>query len=338
LFHKTNLQSTQMREIQLSLGQLPDVTLIHVKGHQDLHTANRRLPLLAQRNVDADDKAGEYQRSYGKAHLFVLMSPNAGAFVTTPDRTITAKLLPKLRNHAINPPLWHCIQERYHWTHQTMGAINWKAHGKALSTMISRPIHLTKLVHEGLPTFQQLNKYKGSGPEWKCPACQTAKESRDHIIRCPHGERRRWRTRFMERMDDFHEKEHTSPALRIVWQEAMQSWFADDTSDTQLSPALFPEEVRQVISHQNAIGWRQTFNGRFANAWSDTQDGYLATRPTPANTNKQHRQRNGLRWQHRFILEIWKHWMVVWKLRNERVHGNNKKLSWRHAAVARKRN
>ena len=63
-----------MREIQLSLGQLPDMTLIHVKGHQDLHTANRRLPLLAQLNVDADDKAGEYQRSYGKAHLFVLMS------------------------------------------------------------------------------------------------------------------------------------------------------------------------------------------------------------------------------------------------------------------------
>ena len=44
-----------------------------------------------------------------------------------------------------------------------------------------------------------------------------------------------------------------------------------------------------------------------------------------ANTNKQHRKRNGLRWQHKFILEIWKHWMVVWKLQNERVHGNNQK-------------
>ena len=57
-------------EIQNTLRQIQGVKLKHIKGHQDKTGAYRSLSILAQLNVDADDKAREYRREHGKAHLF----------------------------------------------------------------------------------------------------------------------------------------------------------------------------------------------------------------------------------------------------------------------------
>jgi hypothetical protein len=229
--------------IQQSLRLLPAVKLKYVKGHQDSHRAYHRLPLLAQLNVDADDKAREYQQQHGKAHPFVLMSPYAGAFATTPEGTITAKVVQELRNYATGPPLRCHIQQSNHWTDQIMESINWSAHGKALSGMIENRVHLTKLVHEILPTYHRLNKFTEQGAR-KCPACHNADETRDHILRCFSMERDQWRRNFMRAIDRFHEKEDTSPLLRSVWKEAMELWFGQETQDdVEVAPFLFPAEV-----------------------------------------------------------------------------------------------
>ena len=160
-----------LREIQALLQILPEVTLKYVKGHQDAHQVYTSLTLLAQLNVDADDKATAYQQQYGKAHPFVLMSPHAGAFVTIPEGSITAKVVKELRGYATGPPLRLYIQQRNHWTDRIMTTINWNAHGKAFNGMIASRVHLTKLVHENLPTFQRLNKFTNG--ERKCPALAT---------------------------------------------------------------------------------------------------------------------------------------------------------------------
>jgi hypothetical protein len=321
-----------LMEIQVSLRLLPEVELTYVKGHQDASRAYSRLSLLAQLNVDADDKAKEFQEQHGKAHPFVLMSPHAGAFVTIPQGTITAKVVTEVRNYATGPPLKLHIQERNHWTDQIMRAINWRAHGGALNGMIAKRVHFTKMVHECLPTFQRLNKFTNGAR--KCPACSVADETRDHILRCPQAERHRWRTSFMSKIEEFHERENTSPFLRHVWREAMEVWFAEESLDIQLSPILFPSDVRQVIIQQNKIGWRQVFNGRFAMAWASVQADFTArqVQRSTANTKNQQRKK-GKQWQKKFITEIWKQWFILWKQRNELVHGTTQ--STRQDAIRR---
>ena len=150
------------------------------------------------------------------------MSPHAGAFVTTSEGTIsTAKVVQELRSYATGPRLRLYIQERNEWLDQIMRTINWKAHGKALNERIVRRVHFTKLVHESLPTFHRLNKLtKG---EQKCPACHNAKETRDHILRCPHVDRGRWQATFMtNKIDEFLNQDDTFPLLQHVWREAME--------------------------------------------------------------------------------------------------------------------
>ena len=311
-----------LREIQASLRLLPEVILKYVKGHQDTRQAYMQLSLLAQLNVDADDQAKEYQQQHGKAHPFVLMSPHAGAFVTTPEGTITAKVVQELRSYSTGPPLRLHIQERNQWTDQIMRTINWRAHGKALNERIVRRVHFTKLVHENLPTFSRMNKLTNG--ERKCPACHNAEETRDHILRCSHVDRGRWRATFMTKIDEFLDQEDTSPLLQHVWREAMELWFAEPTDDIYLPPFLFPLEVRQVILHQNAIGWRQIFNGRFATAWASVQDDFLARRePNTSTDTRPTKKTKGKQWQKKFIAALWKEWTILWMTRNTMVHGKN---------------
>jgi hypothetical protein len=169
----------------------------------------------------------------------------------------------------------------------------------------------------------------------KCPSCSVAVETRDHIIRCPQAERRRWRISFMAKIDEFHERENTSPLLRQLWREAMELWFAEEVGNIHLSPILFPVEVRHVITQQNAIGWRQVFTGRFANGWVSVHEDFLerqVSRSSSENTTAR-KKRKGKQWQTHFLQEIWKQWSILWKGRNELVHGTTQ--STRQAALRR---
>jgi hypothetical protein len=145
-----------------------------------------------------------------------------------------------------------------------------------------------------------------------------------------HTERSSWRDEFREKIEEFYKKENSSPLLQHLWRKAMTLWLTAETPDIQLPINLFSVEVAHVITQQNAIGWRQVFNGRFAITWSSVQEDYLGTRATNVGTSK-HRKQTGQQWQHRLILEIWKQWIELWKLRNARLHGNN--LMTQRAAI-----
>ena len=314
-----------LNEIQITLRQLQNVKLKHVKGHQDATRDYQTLPIMAQLNINADEKAREYQREYGKAHPFVLMSPNAGAHVLFPGGTLTAKYIPEMRYQSTGPPLRQYIQTKYNWSEETMNKINWEAHAKALEAQINRRVHLTKLVHDCLPTYHRLNRYD-TGIR-KCPGCQQADETRDHILRCSYPKYQAWREQFKKAMQDFHDKNRTSPLLITVWNETLEDWFSATSEEVEVSPILFPRAVRQVILQQNRIGWRQIFNGRFAKEWAQVQDVYYSVQRESASegghTSRRKRKETGLQWQQKFIQEIWKQWMHLWKSRNELVHGSN---------------
>ena len=76
-------------------------------------------------------------------------------------------------------------------------------------------------------------------------------------------------------------------------------------------------DIRRVGAQQDAIGWRQLFNGRFSEEWSRLQDDYYATSAT-----RQHDKRlTGAKWQATIIGVIWEHWDVLWEQQNQAVHG-----------------
>ena len=300
-------------EIQEALRELPGVDLIYVKGHQDARTRYDRLPLMAQLNVDADRLASTYHQLHGACRPFVLKALSTGAFLQTDDGTVTSNISSELRTRSTKPGLEAYIRSKNNWEYGTFEQVNWSTHGKAVKAYRHRRVHLTKYLHDALPTFHRANLLDGGTR--KCAACGSCDETTDHILRCTAHSREEWRTSWWSTVESFHDTHATHPLLRYVFKEAVTQWFQVEAPDV-VSPILFPQEVRTLIQTQNAIGWRQIFRGRFSKEWQRLQNLYYMQ-----HKNKSAFKRTGVLWQKQFITTIWELWFQLWNLRNGEVHG-----------------
>lgn len=164
--------------------------------------------------------------------------------------------------------------------------VHWKAHGKAIKVHHTRRVHLSKLIHDCLPTHELLNKFD-SGKR-TCSLCQHHCEDRDHIIRCPHSSRETWRLSFMQSLNTFHSTIHTSPILQHVLNKALAQWL-DPQQPDEINPVLFHTNVGKLIRQQNLIGWRQIFNGCFSVEWARIQEARLLPKSPQPHEISPHR-------------------------------------------------
>jgi hypothetical protein len=306
-------------EIQHAMKRLPEVQLQFTRGHQDRHTRFARLPLISQLNVEADDMAAIYQNEYGCDRPIVLMSPRTRAHLVSKEGTITANYPGALRVAYSGPQLQRYIQQRNKWSDATM-AIFWTSHGTALQNHFPLRLHFSKLVHDILPTTAHVNKMdKGKR---QCPTCSHTLENRDHIIRCPHPTRNKWRHALLTALHESCLTLFTYNPLRELLEDSTRVWMYDDAPVGQafiVNEFRYPIEMRLLIRQQNNIGWCQLFHGRFSTEWSRLQgDYYYRTRDDRPGQNYKF---TGDGWQVSIITFLWKQWRVLWKQRNQDVHG-----------------
>lgn len=105
--------------------------------------------------------------------------------------------------------------------------------------------------------------------------------------------------------------------------DGIQGWLESATPDQfQLPDAVYDDRYHRLIAHQNQIGWKQIFLGRFAWGWSDAQEAHYVTQPNIDPKRKF--KRTGASWQTAIIGSIWDHWYLLWTTRNQDVHGMDK--------------
>jgi hypothetical protein len=166
----------------ISLSSQPSNTS---KDTQDHDTPYDNLPLLAQLNVDADTAAGHFQSQHSCHRPHVPLLPHAGAQLQIDDATITYKHKSFIRNAAYGPPLLNYIQQCNQWNptimQYIMQYIDQDAHGLAIRRLFHLRVHLTKLIHNILPTNDNVSRWKSNRTK-KCPSCPPSKEDRDHVL------------------------------------------------------------------------------------------------------------------------------------------------------------
>ena len=312
-------------EIQHALLRLLNLTLQYIQGHQDAKKPYQELPLLAQINCDADAAAGEYQDQHGCVRPIIPMTPRSRALIHLPSGSITGKFSSKLRLAYSGPPLLAYMKTKHGWSDSTTKAVNWEAHGAGLGKHIKRNTHYTKLVHDILPTNSWLNKMDNG--KRICPCCAEIQEDRDHILRCPTPGRDQWRQAFLTTIADYCTQQYTFPPMQILLLDTLRQWlYSADVDKFEPTMTNHPHYLNVLIATQTRIGWRQLFNGRFSDHWSALQDDYYFRERQTIPTKKK----SGLIWQTGLITLLWEQWYIVWKIRNEDVHG--KDMSSRAAA------
>jgi len=301
-----------INEINLTLRDLQFPIFVEwIKGHQDNKKPYRDLCLLAQLNVDADKAAGQFQDQYGEHRPVVHRFSNTTAHLLMMNETVTHAYKSRLRDGASEKPLRDYIQQRNVWSDQTMSCIDWKAHGRALNRNSEKRCNTVKLIHDILPTNASIAKYHPGDREKKCPCCDVHSEDRDHIIRCPS--RHTWRTKFLINIRKTCDRQDSKPNLQQLLLDGLSAWM----TNVSLRADAYPNQYQKLIRQQNAIGWRQLFNGRMSSEWTRLQEDYLFSKGLLGKT------RSGTLWTTAIISAIWKEWDVLWKTRNDDVHGRD---------------
>ena len=158
------------------------------------------------------------------------------------------------------------------------------------------------------------------GHDGESCADHSARISFSHVLRCEHGNRLAWRNRFTTRLRDFFIQSNTSPMLSVLMLDGIRQWFSSSEKEIALNPDDYHASVRQIILHQNRIGWSQLFMGRFSVTWAQQQRQYQL-RQRGATDKEPHTSA----WQVNLILVVWEQWHMLWKQRNGEVHGHDER-------------
>ena len=294
------------------LGQFPiDPTFQHVAGHQDDDQPLHKLSLLATLNVEADEHAGKYRQEYGTYRPLIPLSPTRPIALDIDGKTVHRKYKQTIRDAERGPDLAQTMQLRYEWPVEVFATIDWEVHRQAVQQQISRKIHYVKLCHEMLPIGKLVHRYKDHNADY-CPLCRTPREVHQHVLRCLHPDRVKWRATLLESLRKKCYALRTDPILRDILLIGLTAWLAQ----TPFPHAQFPASYQRLLHEQQQIGWSHIFQGRMTLQWAYTQQDHLNGLPPIKGHDGHH-------WTRSIIGEIFKHWNDLWDSRNGDRHGKD---------------
>ena len=277
-----------------------------VKGHQDNNKNKEDLPLEAQLNIEADELAGEYQEEYGKYRPLVHMLPSCPATLSIQGISVTSNYRKQLIKAYVEPQYIGYLIRRFEWNEEIVNIISWKSLSLAVQR-IQRDVLLTKVCNDLLPTAVTLHKMQYQNND-TCVMCNQ-RETRDHIMLCRSPSRIKWKRKLIGSMRKRLEYLETEFEIGEAMCRAVAEWLETGTVDE----TKYPPRYTQAITTQNMIGWRHLFGGKLSQEW-------LILQEESKRKTKGHK-RSSFVWGASIIEVILSHFIELWELRNEEVHG-----------------
>jgi hypothetical protein len=299
-------------EIASSLRTMLTIpTLKHVLGHQDSHAAFHDLSLEAQLNVEADEEAGFFQSNYPAQRPKISRLPSNNVQFQIAGKTICAKLKQSIREAASVSNYLLYAAKRFNWNPSVASTVDWAAYTQTIGRFRSQRIQITKLCNDLLPTARWVNRYDSLTTK-HCIHCGEV-EDRDHIIVCVFEPRKRWRQVLLSKLRKAHDSDESDHYLSDILVNGLHAWF----QGTTLQPDRYPKRYHKLIAEQHAIGWRHLFNGHLTTEWRIKQDYHIRRRKIRTRTH------TGAGWSLRTLTILWQEFFVLWKSRNEAIHGHD---------------
>jgi hypothetical protein len=325
-----------MQAIRSTLRELPiDVSIYHVKGHQDRMKHWSELDPSAQINVLADRNAEAlYRRPPTRIGLFPSWVSGTRAALFHGDRQVTKTVPEYIREAKHAPAMQQYLIRRSKeargrdktWDGNTYDSIDWKHYGESFKKLsIGRRIQISKFTNDLLPTRRRLQTIDNR-VDGRCFACHHLWEDTTHVLTCSCETRSDARTAaclaFKKRLSTL----HTPDIMTNLICTSMDHWLSRRPVLPPVwhgPPDLIQRQLRCAFHAQNRIGWDQFFRGRIAKAWRIPIANYYKERqPGSSFTPDQ--------WMRTVISELWHFSITLWKHRNAEYHGTDGAISLEH--------
>jgi hypothetical protein len=260
-----------------------DVTLCHVKGHQDDTIPTAELPWPAQLNIRCDALASTELRRISNISPIVPFLPASTVSLTVQGKTLTHHIPSQVRQLHSALQQRPYLEKHHKWETGTFDMVNWDLLRSCLtdlSTVVR--FFFVKWINLILPFQSQQHKFNQS-PSPACPSrCGATIEDASHFLRCSHRERLEIFMALQTRLATVFTNRHLDPYLRrIVW------LFMDQYLDIPILPtANLPSRYLTLYHAQRLLGPDSIMFGFFHHDWILIQDDYLKFRKLPNNKNQ----------------------------------------------------
>jgi hypothetical protein len=272
-------------------------------------------------NIRADAHASYALEQQGPASKIITPIPSSKVSLLVHNTTITSHYATHLRKAATRPALLQHCRKQYNWQESIFDSIDWKAHHGAIQKLsFAEMKFVTKFIHQHLAMgliFHKINPAQSA----TCSSCQIYNESEAHLLQCP--KRRDALEYFLNNtLGNFLEAQHTCPELTWCLRAILASHIRGTEPRFGQQHGRDQPKFLELILAQQAIGWDQLVQGRFANHWSRRQEEYLDDNNDTQKLDR--RYYSGDIWVRKLISLIWTTVCACWDHRNSSRHGTNK--------------
>ena len=218
-----------------------------------------------------------------------------------------------IKEHIQGRELKFFLMEKYGWPDHIFMDIGWVAHQRELTKYPRlQRCTLVKYIHGWLATKRRRSRI-GSVLDATCPLCGE-EETRQHLFECSNARYRGIRqdrlTQLMKDIGDI-----TVPGCREVFQIGLATVLGSEPP-TEITQRDWPETLRRAYFAQGEIGWIHVLYGRISKQWE-----ILANPATEAGQN------GNFQWTCKVVRLCWRFGLVLWKVRNDLVHGTDGSIS-----------
>jgi hypothetical protein len=315
-------------QIKDRLDRLPlKIHLQWVKSHQDRKTPYNDLDMAGRMNVDADSLAESF-RSRMTEDTFLPIRQGLENHLTAVTLMIDGVRISSHYSHTIRSTIQKkkhrsYLQEKHKWSDTVWQAIDLDALKSAFLTLdpIKR-ISCSKRIHGWHNTGAQKAHISPEAPEaHKCPRCQLAPETPEHVLQCTHSSAHKRR---FELIPPMKRRMLTVPGCRVqqIFFDCLRSWLANpDNISPDLSHIPLEQRgfVETALSEQKAIGWDMCFRGYLSRHWALA----VSANPRLHKHDKQPtstRSNTGKTWTRKVISQLWDFAHEMWLHRNSFLH------------------
>jgi hypothetical protein len=217
-----------LQGIRTKLRLHPDLSLFHVKGHQDKSIDPSELPFQLQLNIQADALATSFQATSNHATDQGPLIPGTGCHLVIERQYLPSHNRRKLRIRRGHHKLLQYMQQKHRLSDVAMTQIDWKSHAQAIRHFqVTNTTFLVKFLSKWLPVGKQVHHYNPAVYPSQCPSCSCENEDFNHAIRCADPQRRKWRSDLRRELLQRLNYLNTDPVLAVLLIDGLYHWLLD---------------------------------------------------------------------------------------------------------------
>ena len=256
-----------LQQTRTILQKFRNVSLRHVKGHQDDDMRYEDLDLQSRLNVDCDPEAKCKMRASDRPTSCPTPAAGHRATLHIDNLEVTTKMDEQIHYAVHTPGMFEYLGERFEWVDARLSGVNWKVTGLAKQrSSHDQRIRTSKMMHLWLNISKQKAHITKRSADAACPCCGHELEDQVRLYTCSHAKMTAAVAEGILNMEKTLAKENVPPGVTTAFVERVRKTTCTLTDKRRLQYGA----AKKAGDLQDKLGPEAILRGHHHTAWVET--------------------------------------------------------------------